>query len=231
MRRKVMWTATLSLGAGVAVAVAHLALSTRADVPRPGGGGKAAPISGPPHRAESARPTPSFLSSPPALPVARHTGADIDPASLAHDGEPVPRSAREHAELLARQRIEREHERQQIFERMSRESRDPTWAAGVETALGESIRALEPGHVSIESIECRSTSCALVMSHPNSDAQARAMHDLAGKPGFRAAGRAHLEFGDGIETRTYVFLSRDTMIRSARSPGARPRPLQGVAAR
>lgn len=226
-----MRTATLLLGAGVAVAVAYLVLSTRADVPDAGGRAEAASISEPRPRAEIAPPTPSSLSSPPALPVARHTGADIDPASLAPDGEPAPRSAREHAELLARQRIEREHERQQIFDRMRRESRDPTWAAGVETALGESVRALEPGHVSIESIECRSTTCALVMSHPNSDAQARAMHDLAGKPGFRSAGRAHLEFGDGIETRTYVFLSRDTMIRPARSSGAPPRPLQGVAAR
>jgi hypothetical protein len=204
MRKRVMRTATLVLGGCVAAALAFLILSIRADAREGDEPGRVAPRS----EARGEAAAPRRASPAPSQPKLPRLAGSVPTATTADD-QAVPHDPRELEQVLAAQRIEREQERERLVARLRGETRDPSWASGVEQAVTDSIRALDPDQASIESVECRSRTCAIVMSHPNSDAQSRAMNDLAGKPGFRSAGRAHLEFGTGIETRTYVFLARD----------------------
>ena len=141
-----------------------------------------------------------------ALPVA----PDLPELSVAaDDAEPAapPLTEEEQEAAQAERRARRALLRDRIGAAMASQSRDPSWADAVEHDVRSSMQRAADKAV-LQSVECRQSLCSLVMTHAHPDAQREAMQVLAGAPGFRMAGRAHLEYDRSRGAVTYVYLSR-----------------------
>lgn len=147
------------------------------------------------------RPAPRApLPVAPDLPELPVVPDDVEPAS-------PPFTDEEQAAAQAERRARRALLRDRIGAAMASESRDPTWADAVEHDVRSSMQKAADTAV-LQSVECRQSLCSLVMTHAHPDAQREAMQKLAGAPGFRMAGRAHLEYDRSRGAVTYVYLSR-----------------------
>lgn len=199
MRRPLIWMAA-------GVCAGGLFLLTELHVNDGGAPSAGPPTTDPAIGAVSDAPTSRFAPRPPSLePEPPHLAAP----TMAPTEVPPPESDGELREVLAEQKRERAKLREMLDARLAAESRDSEWAGVVERDLSGSIAKFAE-LATLERVECRDTLCSLEMSHPNPDDQRQAMNDLAGEPGFRLAGKAHLEFSPEEGARTYVYLRRDS---------------------
>ena len=188
----------LVLAIAVGVACAGLWIQLRPDddvTARPEAAAPAQP------RAPVFRPTPRApLPVAPDLPELPVVADDVEPPEL-------PVTDEEQAAAQAERRARRALLRDRIGAAMATQPRDPTWADAVEHDVRSSMQKAADTAV-LQSVECRQSLCSLVMTHAHPDAQREAMQVLAGAPGFRMAGRAHLEYDRSRGAVTYVYLSR-----------------------
>ncbi len=188
----------LVLAIAVGVACAGLWIQLRPDddvTARPEAAASAQP------RAPVFRPTPRApLPVAPDLPELPVVADDVEPPEL-------PVTDEEQAAAQAERRARRALLRDRIGAAMATQPRDPTWADAVEHDVRSSMQKAADTAV-LQSVECRQSLCSLVMTHAHPDAQREAMQVLAGAPGFRMAGRAHLEYDRSRGAVTYVYLSR-----------------------
>jgi hypothetical protein len=193
---RALWIVTLAVGVGCVV----LLLQLRADEPR------AAARAATPMallRADGEPPA----ARPSATAAAPSAAGPAPPGLAALADDQPPRTEEEQTAQRAQRRREREELRVRIHAAMEREPRDARWAAQLETELRGSVE--QSARVArLESVDCRSSLCEVVLTHPHVDAQTEAMTALAGAPGFRLAGTAHLERDTGGRLTTYVFLAR-----------------------
>lgn len=191
---RALWILALAVGAGCVVLMLQLS-----------GGGAGATPRMPAQASHELALTPSVpvLAATPAF-----AAPGGPPALAATDdaGDPA-RTPEDLTAQRAQLRREREELRVRIHAAMEREPRDARWSAQVETELRGSVdKAVHTAR--LESVDCRSSLCAVVMTHPHVDAQTESMSALAGAPGFRLAGTAHLEHDRDGRITTYVFLAR-----------------------
>jgi hypothetical protein len=185
----------LAIAVGVACAALWIQLRPDTDVAAP----REASAPAQPPAPVVFRPTPRA-----PLPVAPDLPEPAEPDEV----EPAPPvTDEEQAAAQAERRARRALLRDRIGAAMASQSRDPSWADAVEHDVRSSMQKAADTAV-LQSVECRQSLCALVMTHAHPDAQREAMQALAGAPGFRMAGRAHLEYDRSRGAVTYVYLSR-----------------------
>lgn len=195
---RAIWLGFLGVFAGLAV----LAIWTCSPAASPAPDRAALPITRP---AAAASPVTAPAARSPAPPQMM-SAASARPGAM--NREPAPRDPDEfRAQQLAHQR-ERIALRERLDQRIRSEPRDERWAHQVEADVSSSVAALHAGAARIAALECRATLCSIVLEHPGPDLQSDAMMALAGKPGFKLPGKAHLEYRADGTAATYIYLSR-----------------------